>query len=49
MDLLMSKKFDQDKLNKWDKDLKNWEQSEYFYSDELNEDNDNSEDEIYED
>lgn len=29
----MSKKFGSDRINKWDKNLKNYEESEYFYSD----------------
>jgi len=43
----MSKKFGTDKLNKWDKNLKNYEESEYFYSDsedeQENEDNESRE------
>jgi len=29
----MSKKFGTDKLDKWDKNLKNYEESEFYYSD----------------
>lgn len=45
----MSKKFDYDRINKWDRDLKNWESSDYFYSDELHEEYEDYEDEEYED
>ena len=40
----MSKKFGTDKLNKWDKNLKNYERSEYFYSDLEDEDEQENED-----
>ena len=30
----MSKKFGSDKFDKWDKQLNNWESSEYYYSQE---------------
>lgn len=43
----MSKKFEHDKLNKWDRDLKKWESSDYYYSDEVHEDEE-YEDEEYE-
>ena len=41
----MSKKFGSDRINKWDKNLKNYEESEYFYSDsdEDKQENDNNE------
>lgn len=41
----MSKKFGSDRINKWDKNLKNYEESEYYYSDsdEDKQENDNNE------
>ena len=41
----MSKKFGSDRINKLDKNLKNYEESEYYYSDsdEDKQENDNNE------
>ena len=41
----MSKKYGLDKFDKWDRQLNNWESSEYYYSPE---DNDNWLEEEYE-
>lgn len=35
----MSKKFGSDKFDKWDRQLNNWESSEYYYSSDDQDDN----------
>ena len=42
----MSKKYGTDRLDKWDRNLKNYEESEYYYSD--SEDEEKQENEEYE-
>ena len=39
----MSKKFGSDKFDKWDRQLNNWENSEFYYSQEDQEDWSNEE------